>query len=277
MRVFVLAWLAACGSKGAPVAAAAPRVHPLVGRIWSTAGARFGTEEELLADLRSAEFVLLGENHDNAEHHRLQARMITAIAPASVAFEMLDHADPVDAPDAESLALAVGWEDSGWPAFSLYAPVFDAVYAVPAQIVAGHPTRDEVRAVMSGGLEALPPEATAGLAIERELSEAEQDALVAELFAAHPGHASPELVDQMVRAQVLKDRWMARALSSSPRPAVLIAGGGHTRRDRGVPIYLQGTVRTVRLVEALPGETDPAACDEGADWCWFTVQAEETE
>jgi uncharacterized iron-regulated protein len=264
--VFVLAVLAGCGPKAGP--GGRPVQHPLAGRIWSTADARWANEDALVRDLATAEFVLLGENHDDAEHHRLQARLITAIEPLAVGFEMLDHEDPLDAEDPAALAAAVGWEDTGWPPFALYAPVFEATFEVGARIVAAHPTRDEVERVMSGGFEALSAEATAGLALDRPLPEDERAELVAELSASHP--VSAEVLEKLVRAQILKDAWMARALGMAARPAVLIAGGGHTRTDRGVPHYLDGEVRAVRFVVPVDGEVDPASYDEAADWLWFT-------
>ena len=87
-----------------PSAVAAPTVwqsplnrdHALVGRIWDVGAARFVGAEGLYAGVRAATFVVLGENHDNPDHHVLQARVLAALvasgrAPA-VAFEMLDTA-----------------------------------------------------------------------------------------------------------------------------------------------------------------------------------------
>ncbi|MGB3455497.1 MAG: ChaN family lipoprotein, partial [Litorimonas sp.] len=39
--------------------------------------------------LEGADIVILGETHDNAEHHRLQAEIIEAISPDAVVFEMV--------------------------------------------------------------------------------------------------------------------------------------------------------------------------------------------
>ena len=105
---------------GCPKAAPEPPAQAGGGsRIWSVAEGRWSTEEALLRDLEDVEFVLLGENHDNAEHHLLQAKLITAIEPLSVGFEMLDDTEPLDAPNPAKLAEAVGWADSGWPSFDL--------------------------------------------------------------------------------------------------------------------------------------------------------------
>jgi uncharacterized iron-regulated protein len=266
-------WLA-CGPKVAPSSwtATVAADHALVGRIWD--GARFIGERELLAGLRDADFVLLGEKHDNPDHHHLQGRLVAALDPPAVAFEMLDTADPVDATGAEALRAAVGWDGSGWPPFELYRPVFEATFVAGARIVAANPARDDVRTVMSDGFEAVDTE---GLRLDRHLTDDARSALEAEIVASHCGHASPHVVEAMVRAQVYKDATMARALTEAGRGAVLVAGGGHTRRDRGVPQYLDGVVRTVRFAEVAHGVTDPAAYDEAADFLWFTPRVDDDD
>src|SRR4051812_674712 len=47
--------------------------HPLVGRVWDVKNATFITRDALWAKLVTADYVLLGEKHDNPDHHRLQA------------------------------------------------------------------------------------------------------------------------------------------------------------------------------------------------------------
>lgn len=262
---------------GAPFVSTVYAEHPLVGRIWSTSKSAFVSEGEMLADLRQSTFVMLGEKHDNADHHRLQGAVIAALAPKAVAFEMLDHDDPVaGATDPASLAAAVAWEDSGWPPFALYEPVFTAVYGAQAAIIAAHPTRDEVKLAMREGFQALAPEAIAGLPLDRTLTEADKASLSEEIVASHCGHASPEVVDMMIRGQTLKDAWMARALTAAGSGA-LVAGGGHTRKDRGVPHYLDGTVKTVLFTEVASGKEDPAPYDESADYLWFTPRVDDID
>ena len=68
------------------------RDHPLVGTIW-TSDFKPATPEQLETAVLEANFVLLGEIHTNADHHRLQAQMIEALVRAgrrpAVAFEMI--------------------------------------------------------------------------------------------------------------------------------------------------------------------------------------------
>src|SRR5687768_4939373 len=68
------------------------RNHPLTGRIWDVASGEFIDRPTLIMRLARAEFVLLGEKHDNPDHHRLQAEVVRGLIAAgrrpAVGFEM---------------------------------------------------------------------------------------------------------------------------------------------------------------------------------------------
>jgi uncharacterized iron-regulated protein len=250
----------------------------LVGRIWDVRRARFATEDDLLADLRTVDVVLLGEKHDNPDHHRLQARLVQELLPASCVLEMLDDGDPI-APATTSAELAAlsQWDSSGWPSFSLYAPVVEACYAAKARIDAGHPTRLQLSTARSGGLAALGPEVTAGLP-PLNLDEAARSALASTITAAHCGQLPPESTEPMVQMQMTKDAGMSRALLRSQRPTVLIAGTGHADTLYGVPRYLDRPSRSVLWVEVREGVTDPRSYDESrGDWLWFTPRVDDLD
>src|ERR687898_3312211 len=67
--------------------------HPLTGRIWDVSSARFIDRETLVERLARADFVLLGERHDNPDHHMLQAQVLRSLIAVgrhpAVGFEML--------------------------------------------------------------------------------------------------------------------------------------------------------------------------------------------
>src|SRR5512145_3183951 len=73
------------------------REHPLVGRIWDTRAGRFVIPTQLVGELARARYVLLGERHDNPDHHRVQATLVRALLAAgrrpAVAFEMFTADD----------------------------------------------------------------------------------------------------------------------------------------------------------------------------------------
>ena len=99
----------------------------MVGRIWNVAEARFIERAELYAALTSAPFILLGETHDNPDHHLLQAEIVTTLANAgrrpALAFEMFDMSQAAalsvhlaqSPDDAAGIGEAVGWQKAGWP------------------------------------------------------------------------------------------------------------------------------------------------------------------
>src|SRR3977135_2689228 len=68
------------------------RDHPLTGRVFAGTTQSEVTKEELERALAGAQLVLLGETHDNADHHLLQAALLERFAAlhprTAAAFEM---------------------------------------------------------------------------------------------------------------------------------------------------------------------------------------------
>lgn len=290
----VLGALLAAGCGATPSLAQPPawtvergQAHPLVGRVWSGQAGAFIEPAALVAELRGARFVLLGEKHDNPDHHRLQGWLVEALRPRAVAFEMLDEADapalaalPEDTP--EALAAAVGWAESGWPPFYEYRPVFAATLDAGAAVVAAHPARETLRAAVREGPAALPAARREALRLGPLPADLQAD-LVEEIRATHCGHAPAHALAPMAAAQTLKDAWMAEAMVTAEPPVVLIAGAGHARNDRGVPYWLarhglSADVRTVALVEVRDEQPDPAAYGaDRFDYLWFTPRLEDID
>jgi uncharacterized iron-regulated protein len=277
------------------------RDHPLAGRVWEVGGERFVTPAMLAAELAGARYLLLGEKHDNPDHHRLQAWVLRELqargrAPL-VAFEML-HAGQAEAlarhlaqrpGQLAGLAEAVGWPSSGWPEWSLYEPIFAVAVAARWPLATANLPPAEIRRIAAEGLAALGAERAATLGLDRPLGEAAEASLAAEIEASHCGHATPALIAGMSAAQRVRDAVMADAvLSAGAEGAVLITGTGHARRDRGVPWYLaargvaEGVV-TVALVEVQEGVEDPrgvAGSFEGSlpfDYLWFTPRVDDED
>lgn len=288
----------ACARAGPTAAWQAPlgRDHPLAGRIRDVAAARWIDEQELFTALARADLVLIGERHDHPDHHLLQARIVEALVARgrrpAVAFEML-HAD--DAPAvaaaiagpgntaarAAALRAAVAWDESGWPAWELYAPVFEAALAARLPIVPANLPRSEQHALRHGGRAALPAARRAALGLDAPADPDEHAALVEQIREAHCGHAPEARLERMVDAQRAWNAELARALAAAARAAdgggaVLIAGNEHVRRDRGAPRWLarfapDARVAAVGLLEVDPAEPDatPGAAAP-FDYVWLT-------
>jgi uncharacterized iron-regulated protein len=279
------------------------RAHPLAGRIWDVGRARLLDPPALVASLAGARFVLLGEKHDNPDHHRLQAWVVAELVAAgrrpAVAFEMLgaDTQAAIDrhlarAPDdAAGLADAVDWKRSGWPDWAMYRPIAEAAMRARLPIVAANLGRARLQALRAGGLAALDAPDRAELALDQSLAPAAGAALASEIRDAHCGHASAGSIERMIDIQRARDATMAGALLASEAPdgAVLIAGTGHVRTDRGVPLYL-GARRPGTRVASLAflevrDEITTVAAYAGAlggsalpfDYVWFTARVDDED
>ena len=277
--------------------------HPLVGRIWQSGDARFVTPEAMLRGLRSARYVLLGEKHDNADHHVLQAWLLSALIEAgrrpAVAFEMLtaDQEAPLAAHlaarpgDAEGLGAALGWAESGWPDWSFYQPIAQAALDGAAPLLAAGLPAAELREVARHGTRRLVNDRVRNLGLDQPLSAVQQEALRLEIVEVHCNQLPEAMIGPMVVVTRVKDAVMAEALLRAAAlpgrdSSLLIAGSGHARADRGVPWYLNrlspgALVATLALVEVDSGVSDPAAYAElfGAetppfDYLWFTPRVD---
>lgn len=277
-------------------AAEAPldRAHPLAGAIVASDGRL--SPQQFVERAKDHDYVLLGEKHDNPDHHRLQAWVIEALVAAgkrpAVAMEMLD-ADQVpmlaayrSRPDADAAGLgpAVGWEARGWPSWAMYAPIAAIAMQAGLPIVPADLSRAAIRSIGSGGVDAVRP----GLATELESSPrydaAQSQSLAEELRAAHCGHVPEGALPRMLEVQWARDANMARVLRNVERPTVLVAGAGHVRNDRAVPWHLRATVPrvkilTVAFVEVQPGREDPASYGQSGlfDVLWFTARVEDDD
>ena len=274
--------------------------HPLAGRVWDVAAARFIAPRTLEAALATRRYVLLGEKHDNPDHHALQARLLHALVEAgrrpAVAFEMLstDRSEAIarqlaaDPKNVDGLAEAVDWKQSGWPDWSQYRPIAQVALDAGLPVLAANIPTATARRLARGDASALDPALAAAYALDRPPPAEMLAAMTAELRAAHCGH-TPQRVDGMVAAQRARDAQMAAALlGAATDGAVLIAGTGHVRRDRGVPVYLrtrrpEASVAVVAFLEVRRERTAPeqyaAAWDDTLpfDYVWFTPRVDDRD
>ena len=259
--------------------------HPLVGRIWSSSLRDFVTPEQLVEAIAEASPLLLGERHDHPDHHELQAWIVRQLAPgAIVGFEMLDEEDAEaleGATDAASMRALTRWDQSGWPAFSLYEPVATALFEGGHTPRALHPARVRLRALVMAP--ATQPDSQPERQESRPstaLSPSARATLEADIERSHCGYANAAMVDAMVRAQEFKDRWMLRQLMEGAPGVqrVVIAGNGHVRKDYGIPSHSPPGTVSVGILEVSEGLTRPE--DYGAarfDYVWFTPRLDNVD
>jgi uncharacterized iron-regulated protein len=274
---------------------------PLVAKIWQPSTATTVETDSLFAALARADFVLLGEQHDNPDHHRLQAEAIAAMVRAgrkpTVALEMLEPDDDalVERYRVDPLASAVGlgsvlaWEKRGWPAWTSYVPIADVAFHAALPLVSANLPRSVVRRVAHEGKQALSAEEVIGLGLDQPLAPALEASLEEELRGSHCGQLPESMVGSMALAQRARDGQMALRMLASVPPVVLIAGAGHVRVDRGVPSRLHAAKPNARVVSVAFVEVDSKrsspedyASRFGAailpfDFVWFTPRASDDD
>lgn len=253
-------------------------VFPLIAALAVALAAPVGAvslSEASLSRMDDAEIILLGEVHDNPSHHAAQADLVARIAPRAVVYEMLSPEQagmvtPQLLGDADALATALDWSQSGWSDFAMYHPIF---LAAPDAVIFGAAVpRDAARASMQRGIAAAfgPEAAVFGLA--DPLSETEQAQREALQFDAHCEALPRDLLPTMVDIQRLRDARLAQealiALERTGGPVVVITGNGHARADWGVPRFLRqvrGGIRIFTLGQTEDGAVLPGAFDAVLD------------
>ncbi|KQT85334.1 ChaN family lipoprotein [Aurantimonas sp. Leaf443] len=240
---------------------------PRVGTLADGTGASL-TEAEFLRRAGDADYLLLGEAHDNPDHHALQAAILAAVAArrdgGAVVFEMVPaDLQPVldrlarDGALAETYGERLDWEKRGWPDFALYAPIVRAALDAGLSLRAGDLSAATLKTLRKGGAAALEPEERARLLLDRALSPEDEQGLGAEIAAGHCGLMPDSALPRMAEIQRARDGALARAMMEArgTGPVVLIAGAGHVRADRAVPALLEAAepgaaVYAVGLAEA---------------------------
>lgn len=224
--------------------------------------------ETALETLPPARITVLGEVHDNPQHHLNQARAVAALQPAAVVWEMLTPEQaarmPADRSDPVALDAALGWSGSGWPDFALYFPIVTA--AGEARHVGAAVPRPEAQRAFAEGAATVFGEGAALFGLDQPLPAEEQALREADQFTAHCEAMPREMMAGLVEAQRLRDAALARAaldaLEATGGPVAVIAGSGHARSDWGIPAALalaapEVSVLALGQVEADPGPDAP--------------------
>lgn len=243
-------------------AALAPRAARA--RVSGVAGA--------LRAVGDARYVAIGERHDNPDHHGVQAALVAALRPAGIAFEMIprEREDAVNrlrraGASRADLAEALDWDASGWPAFSLYAPIMEA--APDAYIAGGGLSAETLAAVHAGGPTGLGAAMTARYRLDEPLPPGIEAMMLDEQYDAHCAVIDRARLAPMVAVQRAWDAAYAEAWHRASRRgggdgrAVLICGNAHARLGIGAPACLSRAVpgaQVAAIGQAEEGDAMPA-------------------
>jgi len=213
------------------------------------------------AAMQGANWVLLGEVHDNAAVHEARYEALRRAVERgwrpAIAMEQFDRERQADLDaarkqrphDAGYLIAQASPAKSSWN-WDYYRPVVALALQYDLPIVAANLSRTDASKVARLGYAAVLPEPLISrYRLDQPLDAALQAGQRDAIDRGHCGQLPAAVLDGMVKAQVARDVVMAEALRPyRERGAVLLAGNGHVRRDLGVPRWLAGTL-SVGLVE----------------------------
>ena len=200
---------------------------------------------DFLRRLARADFVLLGEVHDNGVQHAVRGQLIAALAARrpAVVFEQFAASESAIAPPAagetrEQWLDRNGFDRKSWK-WPLHEPVVNAALAHGRSLWGANVSREALRPVVSGG-ESAAPANLRPLMQQAPLDDVARAAIDHALDVGHCGQLPAEMVPGMRAAQVVRDAALTYALvrAGADGPAIAIAGNGHVRRDMAVPRLL---------------------------------------
>ena len=146
-------------------------------------------------------------------------------------------------------------------------------------------------AVARGGLSALPAALTDAMQDLRSIPDDIADLHLEAVDKGHCGLVPRDRLGPMVSVQWARDAALAEGMlrgdAISGEGAILIAGGGHTRSDAGVPVHLRravpgASIVTIAFLEVPANERAEAAIKalseaEPADFVWWTPIARDID
>lgn len=218
------------------------REHPELGLIVDLRSDAVLTPAQLVAELQAQDRLLVGERHDNPDHHALQLWLLRALAEerpqGSLLLEMLDPQQQalVDAVRREvregrapaDLPEALGWQ-RGWD-WAQYGALVSHALAQPYPLLHANLGRDEIMSIYR---------AAPSLQGRKSAAAAVSEALLAQIEVSHCGMLPASQLPAMLAVQQQRDRRMAERTLAAAEPAMLLAGAFHVRRDLGVPLHIE--------------------------------------
>lgn len=279
LLLFAVLVLSAC--QGQPVLAPLPewqspqgREHAELGQIRDLHSGERLTPEQLVARLAVVPHVLVGEQHDNPDHHALQLWLLRALEQrrkqGGLLLEMLASgqqplADNVaqqmrEGRQIDDLPKALEWSN-GWP-WTLYGPIVRHGLAQDYGLRAANLDRAEIMAIYREQ-PALQGRASTAATV--------REPLLAQIRESHCDKLPVSQLPAMLAVQQQRDRRMAERLLAAPQPAMLFAGAFHVRRDLGVPLHLSDLGASATAQVLILAEVGKPVTAEQADYVWYTA------
>lgn len=245
-------------------------VPPVGGEIRDLRSGETLTAQQLLVRLAEPERLIIGEQHDNADHHAAQLWLLQALGEqrtqGSLLLEMLtpNQQAKVDAARQPrsvpaDLPAALAWQE-GWD-WNLYGPIVRFALTQPYPLLAANLDDSEIRAFYRN-----PP----ALVGPRSNALAVRNTLLGQVSESHCGLLPESQMPAMLAIQQQRDQRMAERMRAAPTPAILLAGAWHARKDVGVPLHLLDLGAAEAPTVLMLAEQGDAVTAAMADYVWYT-------
>jgi len=201
----------------------------------------------VISSTEDMDFILLGEQHDSAPHHRWQTQMLSALLShkdhIAIGLEMLPRASQptLDAWVNGELTLKEFLSQSNWYDLwrfdvELYAPILNFARDNQVPLYALNISRELISEVSTNGWHANSAKTDRGISEPAPASSRYRAALT-DVFHQHEGSDEKQL-DYFIEAQLTWDRAFAerlvKAKKDTSRVVVGILGSGHLTYGYGV-------------------------------------------
>jgi len=274
--------LAVCAALAVPAAHAGACLAPAAWTVLDKAGMRKAPPSDVVADMARRDVVLLGEFHDEDDHHRWQVHTLAALHALRpdmvIGFEMFPRRvqPALDRWTRGELTLRQFLEQAEWDRVwntppELYIPLFEFARINRVPMVALNVSNTLNKAVRAKGWDQVPEAEREGVGRPAAPTSAYRDYLF-DVYRMHAGvHGagsgdktakSDVAFGRFVESQVTWDRAMAEALAARVQTAgkplaVGIVGSGHVRYGHGIPHQLRDLgIANVGTLVAMPADTE---------------------
>ena len=260
--------------------------HPLVGHIIDTQNMDSISDTELVNNLSKTKYLLIGEKHDNPDHHHLQNWLMHQLLPKNkyqVTFEMMSYdqqtqLDKLSSSSSTSeIVSTADFKNSGWDQ-ELYLPLLQTALKKGAHVSGGNIPKQQIMALYSSNPAILEP--AKRFSTMNVLNETQMLSLNDYIYEQHCELMPRSQVGPMSKIQIAKDASLAYSMTRATAPKrMLITGNFHANKTLGVPTHLSKLDKNNESIVIQILEVDQSkqqleeyeqSIFDQADYIWFT-------